>query len=52
MLLNPENPVPLIVTDPAARLRDGGELKDLVPTAISYLGITKPLQMTGENLCN
>ena len=46
------NPVPLIVTDPAARLRDGGELKDLVPTAISYLGITKPLQMTGENLCN
>ena len=46
------NPVPLIVTDPGARLRDGGELKDLVPTAISYLGITKPLQMAGENLCN
>jgi 2,3-bisphosphoglycerate-independent phosphoglycerate mutase len=45
------NPVPLIVTDPDVRLRDGGELKDLVPTAISYLGITKPLQMTGENLC-
>jgi 2,3-bisphosphoglycerate-independent phosphoglycerate mutase len=45
------NPVPLVVTDPDARLREGGELKDLVPTAISYLGITKPLQMTGENLC-
>jgi 2,3-bisphosphoglycerate-independent phosphoglycerate mutase len=45
------NPVPLIVTDPAAKLREGGELKDLVPTAISYLGLTKPLQMTGENLC-
>jgi len=45
------NPVPLIVTDHAARLREGGELKDLVPTAIAYLGLTKPLQMTGENLC-
>ncbi len=46
------NPVPLIVTDPATKLREDGELKDLVPTAISYLGLTKPLQMTGENLCN
>jgi 2,3-bisphosphoglycerate-independent phosphoglycerate mutase len=45
------NPVPLIVTDPSANLREGGELRDLVPTAISYLGLTKPLQMTGENLC-
>ena len=45
------NPVPLVVTDHAARLREGGELKDLVPTAIAYLGLTKPLQMTGENLC-
>ena len=45
------NPVPLIVTDPAAKLREGGELKDLVPTAISYLGLTKPLQMSGQNLC-
>ena len=45
------NPVPLIVTDRAARLRDDGELKDLVPTAIAYLGLTKPLQMEGKNLC-
>jgi 2,3-bisphosphoglycerate-independent phosphoglycerate mutase len=45
------NPVPLVVTDPDARLRDGGGLKDLAPTAIAYLGLTKPLQMTGENLC-
>jgi 2,3-bisphosphoglycerate-independent phosphoglycerate mutase len=45
------NPVPLIVTDPDSTLREGGELKDLAPTAISYLGLTKPLQMTGENLC-
>jgi 2,3-bisphosphoglycerate-independent phosphoglycerate mutase len=45
------NPVPLIVSDPGVKLRERGELKDLVPTAISYLGLTKPLQMTGENLC-
>jgi 2,3-bisphosphoglycerate-independent phosphoglycerate mutase len=45
------NLVPFITTDPAAELRDGGELQDLAPTVISYLGLTKPLQMTGENLC-
>jgi 2,3-bisphosphoglycerate-independent phosphoglycerate mutase len=45
------NPVPLILTDPEARLREGGGLKDLIPTAIAYLGLTKPLQMTGQNLC-
>ena len=46
------NPVPLIVTDPAASVREGGELKDLIPTALAYLDLTKPLQMTGKNLCN
>ena len=45
------NPVPLIVTDHAARLREGGELKDLMPTALAYLGLTKPLQVTGQKLC-
>jgi 2,3-bisphosphoglycerate-independent phosphoglycerate mutase len=45
------NPVPLVVTDPSAKLRDDGGLKDLMPTAITYLGLTKPLQMSGENLC-
>jgi 2,3-bisphosphoglycerate-independent phosphoglycerate mutase len=45
------NPVPLVLTDREARLREGGELKDLVPTALAYLGLTKPLQMTGQNLC-
>ena len=45
------NLVPLVVTDPDASLRDGGELQDLAPTAIAYLGLTKPLQMSGENLC-
>jgi 2,3-bisphosphoglycerate-independent phosphoglycerate mutase len=46
------NPVPLIVTDRGASLREGGELKDLIPTALAYLDLTKPLQMTGKNLCN
>jgi 2,3-bisphosphoglycerate-independent phosphoglycerate mutase len=45
------NPVPLIVTDAAASLREGGELKDLIPTALAYLGLTKPLQVSGKNLC-
>ena len=45
------NPVPLIVTDATTSLRDGGELKDLAPTVLAYLGLTKDLQMGGENLC-
>jgi 2,3-bisphosphoglycerate-independent phosphoglycerate mutase len=44
------NPVPLVVTDPDVSLREQGELSDLVPTAISLLGLAKPLQMTGHNL--
>ena len=46
------NLVPLVVTDPDARLRDDGELSDLAPTVLAYLGLRKPLQMAGENLCN
>ena len=45
------NPVPLVVTDPDVSLREQGELSDLVPTAISLLGLAKPLQMSGHNLC-
>jgi 2,3-bisphosphoglycerate-independent phosphoglycerate mutase len=44
------NPVPLVVTDATVSLREGGELSDLMPTAISLLGLAKPLQMTGQNL--
>jgi 2,3-bisphosphoglycerate-independent phosphoglycerate mutase len=44
------NPVPLIVTDADVSLREDGGLKDLMPTAISLLGLAKPLQMTGHNL--
>ena len=45
------NPVPLIVTDPGAHLIEDGELSDLAPTIIAYLGFTKPLQMKGKKLC-
>jgi 2,3-bisphosphoglycerate-independent phosphoglycerate mutase len=45
------NPVPLIVTDHAAELGKSGELQDLMPTALAYLGLTKPLQVSGQNLC-
>jgi 2,3-bisphosphoglycerate-independent phosphoglycerate mutase len=46
------NPVPLVVTDEAVTLRDGGELSDLAPTVLAYLDLKKPLQITGKNLCN
>ena len=45
------NRVPLVVTDAGASVRDG-ELSDLAPTILAYLGLRKPLQMSGQNLCN
>jgi 2,3-bisphosphoglycerate-independent phosphoglycerate mutase len=44
------NPVPLIVTVPGARLREDGELSDLVPTCLDLLGLVQPPQMTGKTL--
>ena len=44
------NPVPLIATVRGLRLRDGGELRDLVPTALALLGLDKPSEMTGASL--
>jgi 2,3-bisphosphoglycerate-independent phosphoglycerate mutase len=44
------NPVPLIVTEVGAELRDGGELSDLAPTALGLLGIELPPEMTGRKL--
>jgi 2,3-bisphosphoglycerate-independent phosphoglycerate mutase len=44
------NPVPLIVTAPDVRLSDGGELKDLSPTALDLLGMDTPAEMTGRSL--
>jgi 2,3-bisphosphoglycerate-independent phosphoglycerate mutase len=44
------NPVPLIVTDPEVTLRGTGELSDLVPSVLDFLGFKQPLQMTGKPL--
>jgi 2,3-bisphosphoglycerate-independent phosphoglycerate mutase len=44
------NPVPLIVTDPEVTLEDTGQLADLVPTVLGFLGFTQPLQMSGKPL--
>jgi 2,3-bisphosphoglycerate-independent phosphoglycerate mutase len=44
------NAVPLIVTADGIELEDGGELSDLVPTALDLLGLQEPPQMTGKSL--
>jgi 2,3-bisphosphoglycerate-independent phosphoglycerate mutase len=45
------NPVPLIVTSPAAgTLREGGVLADVAPTALELVGMPVPPQMTGRSL--
>ena len=44
------NPVPLVVTVAGAQLRAGGKLGDLAPTVLALLGVSAPLEMTGENL--
>jgi 2,3-bisphosphoglycerate-independent phosphoglycerate mutase len=44
------NPVPLVVTDPEVTMKDTGELADLVPTVLGFLGFEQPLQMTGKGL--
>jgi 2,3-bisphosphoglycerate-independent phosphoglycerate mutase len=44
------NPVPLIVTVQGPRLRGGGILADVAPTALELLGIPPPKEMTGRSL--
>jgi 2,3-bisphosphoglycerate-independent phosphoglycerate mutase len=44
------NLVPLIVTDSEVALRDTGELSDLAPTVLSFLGFKQPLQMAQKGL--
>jgi 2,3-bisphosphoglycerate-independent phosphoglycerate mutase len=44
------NPVPLIVTEEGASLRDGGVLADVAPTVLALLGIEQPAAMTGKSL--
>jgi 2,3-bisphosphoglycerate-independent phosphoglycerate mutase len=46
------NPVPFVVTEPGAELREGGELADLAPTVLDLLGIRQPPEMTGRSLVN
>jgi len=43
------NRVPFVVTDSEATAHDG-ELADLIPTALSYLGLNKSSQMSGKSL--
>jgi 2,3-bisphosphoglycerate-independent phosphoglycerate mutase len=44
------SPVPLVATRPGIELVEGGELSDLVPTALELLGIPEPAVMTGRSL--
>jgi len=44
------NAVPLIVTDPEVTLADTGELSQLAPTVLGFLGFKQPLQMTQKGL--
>jgi 2,3-bisphosphoglycerate-independent phosphoglycerate mutase len=44
------NLVPLIVTDHDIRLRDGGRLADIAPTALELLGVPSPSAMNGTSL--
>jgi 2,3-bisphosphoglycerate-independent phosphoglycerate mutase len=43
------NPVPVILTAPEARLRDG-ELADVAPTVLALLGLSGSKEMVGKNL--
>jgi len=44
------NPVPFVVTDHHADVREGGELADLAPTVLALLGIERPKNLTGTSL--
>jgi 2,3-bisphosphoglycerate-independent phosphoglycerate mutase len=44
------NPVPFLLTGAGRELRNGGELSDVVPTALALLGANPPEDMTGKEL--
>jgi 2,3-bisphosphoglycerate-independent phosphoglycerate mutase len=44
------NPVPLVLTSLGWGLREGGELADLIPTALRLLGLDPAPEMTGKDL--
>ncbi|QKS72242.1 2,3-bisphosphoglycerate-independent phosphoglycerate mutase [Paenalkalicoccus suaedae] len=50
MTAHTTNPVPVIVTDESATLREDGVLGDLAPTMLELLGVTQPEEMTGKSL--
>jgi 2,3-bisphosphoglycerate-independent phosphoglycerate mutase len=45
------NPVPLILLEDGAVLREGAGLSDLAPTLLCFLGLEVPEEMTGRSLC-
>ena len=47
---NTDSKVPLIVCDKNVKLKDTGNLKDVIPTVIDIFEISKPKDMTGESL--
>ena len=45
------NPVPFVlVSDTPTPLREGGSLRDIVPTILAVLGVEQPPEMTGKDL--
>ena len=44
------NLVPFIATATGVRVREGGRLCDLAPTALALLGLAQPAEMTGAGL--
>ncbi len=44
------NPVPIIITDPSIKIREGGILGDIAPTMLEFLGVKQPPEMTGKSL--
>jgi 2,3-bisphosphoglycerate-independent phosphoglycerate mutase len=43
-------PVPVILTEPAVKLRGDGALADVAPTLLQVLGYDQPAEMTGKSL--
>ena len=50
MTAHTTNPVPVIITENGATLREDGILGDLAPTMLDLLGVEKPAEMTGTTL--
>lgn len=44
------NPVPVIITDASAHIREDGILADLAPTVLDLMALAKPAEMTGTTL--